>query len=77
MGSGRLRDDGAGVTRRNFLKLGAAMGGIAALQGLRHFLPIRKKDIDSDGAHGRRLFVIEKGIAGLLTKYAGVKRRPK
>ncbi len=46
MGSGRPRDNEAGVTRRNFLKLGAAMGGMAALQGASTLF------VDSKKRHG-------------------------
>ncbi len=73
MGSGRLRDDEAGVTRRNFLKLGAAMGGMAALQGASTLFADSKKRISiATGGMGGVYFVMGGGIAGLLTKYAGV-----
>ncbi|OPY70181.1 MAG: NMT1/THI5 like protein [Syntrophorhabdaceae bacterium PtaU1.Bin034] len=73
MGSDRLFDGSGVISKRDFLKLSAALGGIVALGGpVSVFAQSRKRVSIATGGMGGVYFVIGGGIASLLTKYAGV-----
>ncbi len=73
MGLVRLLDNQGGMTKRSFLKLGAAMGGVMALQGTRAlFAESRKRISIATGGMGGVYCVIGGGMASILTKYAGL-----
>ena len=73
MGIDRLFDNGHGIVRRDFLKLSAAMGGAALLNGVPNLYAQDKKRISvATGGMGGVYFVLGGGVASVLTKYAGV-----
>jgi hypothetical protein len=66
-------DETKGITKRDFLKLSAACGGLMALGGAGEVFAQTKKRISvATGGMGGVYFVIGGGIASILTKYAGV-----
>ncbi len=70
---GRLFDEDGRMSKRDFLKATAAVGGLALLGGSgRAFAQGKKRLSVATGGMGGVYFVIGGGIASILTKYAGV-----
>lgn len=73
MGFDRLSEGRGGISKRDFLKLTAAFGGIMVLGGPATLFAQAKQRISiATGGMGGVYFVMGGGIASLLTKYAGV-----
>ena len=66
-------NNGEGIGRREFLKIGAAVGGAVLLNQVPNLYAQDKKRISvATGGMGGVYFVLGGGIASMLTKYGGV-----
>ncbi len=73
MGIDRLLSSDRGIARREFLKIGAAVGGVVLLNRVPGIHAQDKKRISvATGGMGGVYFVLGGGVASVLTKYAGV-----
>jgi hypothetical protein len=73
MGISRLLSKNEGIARRDFLKIGAAVGGAVLLRPVSGLYAQDRKRISvATGGMGGVYFVLGGGVASVLTKYAGV-----